>query len=146
MMARYARGFSLAELVIVIVIAAIIAAIAIPQFSQREIDATWYHEQVRSAVRHAQRTAVAQRRQVFVAVEAGPTRLSLCYAAGCGAGTRLTQPGTTDTFELAAPSGVLLGISANPLSFNGLGQPSSGATVTVGARTVTINAETGYVQ
>lgn len=146
MTARYARGFSLAELVIVIVIAAIIAAIAIPQFSQREIDAAWYHEQVRSAVRHAQRTAVAQRRQVFVEVEAGPTRLSLCYAAGCGAGTRLTQPGTTDTFELAAPSGVLLGISASPLSFNGLGQPSSGATVTVGARTVTINAETGYVQ
>jgi hypothetical protein len=37
-------------------------------------------------------------------------------------------------------------MSASPLSFNGLGQPSSGATVTVGARTVTVNAETGYVQ
>lgn len=145
MTARFARGFSLAELVIVIVIAAIIAAIAIPQFSQREIDAAWYHEQVRSAVRHAQRTAVAQRRAVFVVVEAGPT-LSLCYAAGCGAGTRLTQPGSTDPFELAAPSGVPLSISASPLSFNGLGQPSSGATVSVGARSVTINAETGYVQ
>ena len=48
---RRARGYSLAELVVVIVIATILAAIAIPQFNQPEIDATWYHEQVRSAVR-----------------------------------------------------------------------------------------------
>ena len=79
-------------------------------------------------------------------VEAAPSRLSLCYAAACGAGTRLTQPGSTNTFEVIAPTGVALGISASPLSFNGLGQPSSGATLTVGARTVTVNPETGYVQ
>lgn len=143
---RQVRGFSLTELVIVIVIGAILAAIAIPIFNQPAIDAAWYYEQARSALRHAQRTAVAQRRPVYVVVEAAPTRLSLCYAAGCGAGTRLTQPGSTTTFEVAAPSGVALGISASPLFFNGLGQPSSGATVTVGPRTITVNAETGYVQ
>jgi MSHA pilin protein MshC len=141
-----ARGYSLVELVIVIVIGAIIAAIAIPMFNQPAIDEAWYQEQIRSAVRHAQRTAVAQRRPVFVVVEAAPARLSLCYAAACGAGTRLTLPGSTATFEVVAPTGVALGISASPLSFNGLGQPSSGATLTVGARTVTVNAETGYVQ
>ena len=146
MNARQERGFSLVELVVVIVIGAIITAIAIPMFNQPQIDAAWYHEQVRSAVRHAQRTAVAQRRPVFVVVEAAPTRLSLCYAAGCGAGTRLPQPGSADSFELVAPSGLVLGISASPLSFNGLGQPSSGATVTVGPRTVVVYAETGYVQ
>lgn len=141
-----ARGYSLIELVIVIVVAAILAAIALPIFNQPAIDAAWYHEQVRSALRHAQRTAVAQRRPVYVVLEAAPTRLSLCYAAGCGAGTRLPQPGSTSTFEVAAPTGVAIGISASPLFFNGLGQPSSGATVTVGPRTITVNAETGYVQ
>jgi MSHA pilin protein MshC len=140
------RGYSLIELVIVIVIAAILAAIALPIFNQSAIDAAWYQEQVRSALRHAQRTAVAQRRPVYVVLEAAPTRLSLCYAAGCGAGTRLPQPGSSSTFEVAAPAGVAIGISASPLFFNGLGQPSSGATVTVGPRTVTVNAETGYVQ
>jgi MSHA pilin protein MshC len=144
--ARHARGFTLAELVIVMVIAGIVAAITIPMFNQPQIDAAWYYEQVRSAVRHAQRTAVAQRRPVYVVLEASPTRLSLCYDAGCGAGTRLTQPGSTDTFEVVAPSGVALGVSASPLSFNGLGQPSSGATLTVGPRMITVNAETGYVQ
>jgi MSHA pilin protein MshC len=140
---RSVRGYSLAELVIVIVITAIMAALAIPLFNQPQIDATWYHEQVRSGVRYAQRTAVAQRRQVFVLVEAGP-RLALCYADPCGA--RVTELATGNDFLLNAPSGVALSISASPLSFNGLGQPSSGATVSVGGKTVTINAETGYVQ
>ena len=137
------RGYSLAELVVVVVIAAIMAALAIPLFNQPQIDATWYHEQVRAGVRHAQRTAVAQRRQVFVLVEAGP-RLALCYADPCGA--RVTELSTGNIFVLNAPTGLALSISASPLSFNGLGQPSSGATVNVGGKLVTINAETGYVQ
>lgn len=142
-MRRYALGFTLAELVTVIVVAAILAAIAIPQFNLREIDAAWFHEQVRSGVRYAQRTAVAQRRPVFVVVEAGP-RLALCYADPCGA--RVTELATGNSFLLNAPSGVALSISVSPLSFNGLGQPSSGATLNVGGKTITINAETGYVQ
>ena len=140
---RSVRGYSLAELVIVIVITAIMAALAIPLFNQPQIDATWYHEQVRAGVRYAQRTAVAQRRPVFVLVEAGP-RLALCYADPCGA--RVTELATGNAFVLNAPSGVALSISASPLSFNGLGQPSSGATVNVGGKLVTVNAETGYVQ
>jgi MSHA pilin protein MshC len=136
-------GFTLAELVIVIAIAAILAAIAIPQFNLREIDAAWFHEQVRSGVRYAQRTAVAQRRPVFVVIEAGP-RLALCYADPCGA--RVTELATGNDFLLDAPTGVALSVSVSPLSFNGLGQPSSGATLNVGGRTITVNAETGYVQ
>ena len=139
-----ARGFTLTELVVVIAVASILAAIAVPQFNQPQIDATWFHEQVRAGVRHAQRTAVAQRRQVFVLVEAGP-RLALCYADPCGA-ARVTELATGNPILLNAPSGVALSISASPLSFNGLGRPSSGATLSVGGRTVTVNAETGSVQ
>lgn len=145
-MRRHASGFTLAELVIVIVVAAILAAIAIPQFNLREIDATWFHEQVRSGVRYAQRTAVAQRRCVFVSV--APTQLSLLYGdASCAiTATAVTDLAKNQAFVLTAPTGITLGAAPNPFSFNGLGQPSSAATVSVDGKVVTVNAETGYVQ
>lgn len=145
-MKRSALGFTLAELVIVIVVAAILAAVAIPQFNLREIDATWFHEQVRSGVRYAQRTAVAQRRCVFVSVT--PTQLSLFYGdASCAiTGAAVRDLASDQAFVLTAPSGIALTAAPNPFSFNGLGQPSAAATVGVAGKTIVVNAESGYVQ
>jgi len=145
-MKRRALGFTLAELVIVIVVAAILAAIAIPQFNLREIDAAWFHDQVRSGVRYAQRTAVAQRRCVFVSVT--PTQLRLLYGdAACSITAIQVRDLARDAaFELNAPTGITLSAAPNPFSFNGLGQPSAAATVSVDGKVVTVNAESGYVQ
>ena len=145
-MKRRAQGFTLAELVVVIVVAAILAAIVMPQFSFRDIDAAWFHEQARSAVRYAQRTAVAQRRCVFVSVT--PTQLSLLYGdAGCAiTATPVRELATNQPFVASAPAGVTLSATPNTFSFNGLGRPSAAAAIGVGSRTITVNAETGYVQ
>lgn len=146
MTAQRNRGFTLTELVIVIVIAAILAAIAIPQFSIRDIDEAWFHEQVRSAVRHAQRTAVAQRRCVFVSVS--PSQLSLFYDNGACVitATAVTDMATGQAVVVTAPTGIALSAAPNPFRFNGLGQPGATATVSVAGRTVIVNAESGYVQ
>lgn len=145
-MMRRLRGFTLVEIVVVLVITTILAAFAFPLFDLREIDNAWFQEQVRSGVRYAQRTAVAQRRCVFVQVT--PTQLSLLYDDGACAisATPLRELATDQAFALAAPAGIALSAAPNPFRFNGLGQPSSAAVITVGTRTVTVNAETGYVQ
>ena len=142
---RFARGYTLAELVIVIVIAAILAAVAIPQFNPTAIDAAWYHEQVRSAVRYAQRTAVAQRRCIFVSVTATQVQL-FDGGTNCVMTATLVTQLAGQAVVLNAPTGVVLSPAPNAFWFNGLGQPSSATGITVGSRSIVVNAETGYVQ
>ncbi len=127
------------ELVVVIVLAGILAALAIPRFTGTESSATWYSEQVRAAVRYAQRQAVAQRRNVYVCI--GVTSVSLTYDAACS--TALALPGTSAVYSLAAPSGASL--AATTFSFNSLGQPSSAQSLNIAGHTITVEAETGYV-
>jgi MSHA pilin protein MshC len=115
------RGFTLLELVTVILILGILAAVAAANFDQKSIDQTWFLEQVKSALRYAQKTAIAQRRLVYVAVN-------------------------RSAFVLTPPSGVILSASSSPFSFNGLGQASAAVTLSVNGRSATVVAETGYVQ
>jgi len=136
------RAYSLIELVVTISIMVILAAVAMPYFNQSDVDTTWFHEQVKAAVRYAQRQAVAQRRSVFVVVSAGG--VDLCYDAGC----LLTVPEirTGTAYRLTAPSGITLSPTGS-FSFNGLGQPNplAGTSFNVGGKAVIVTAETGHV-
>ena len=146
------KGFSLIELVVVILLTAILAAVAIPRFTDAESKATWFHEQVKSGLRYAQRQAMAQRRCVFVQVAATEVRLFYGDASCAITATPLTfvsigaegnAPG--DSSALTAPSGVTIS-PATTFSFNGLGQPSAGVALSVAGRPITVATETGYVQ
>ena len=135
------NGYSLIELVVTITVATILAAIAIPYFSQPDVDASWFNEQAKAAVRYAQRQAVAQRRTVYVNVTSGS--ITLCYNAPPGCASPVLDLSTGAAYALSVPAGVTVA-SAN-FSFNGLGQPSAGTSFTAGSGAVTITAETGYV-
>jgi len=141
-------GYSLIELVTVIVIAAILAALATPLFNPAQIDASWFREEAKAAIRYAQRQAVAQRRCVFVTVSS--SQLALHYGdASCAiTATPLTRITTGAAYTVEAPSGVAASATASPFSFNALGQPGpiAGVTVTVGGGAIVVTGETGYVQ
>ena len=140
-----ARGFTLLELVTVILILGILAAVAAANFNQPSIDQTWFLEQVKAALRYAQKTAIAQRRVIYVSVSASaPYQLALCYDAGCT--SPVSTLATGSAFVLTPPSGVILTASTSPFSFNGLGQPSAAVTLAVNGRPLSVSAETGYVQ
>ena len=145
------KGFSLIELVVVILLTAILAAVALPRFTDTESKATWFHEQVKGGLRYAQRQAVAQRRCVFVQVAATDVKLFYGDSSCVITATPLTFMSTSaegtapgDPFALAAPSGVTLS-PVTTFSFNGLGQPSAGVSLSVAGKSITVAAETGYV-
>ncbi|MEG1055142.1 MAG: prepilin-type N-terminal cleavage/methylation domain-containing protein, partial [Janthinobacterium sp.] len=67
---RLARGFTLIELVAMLVIAGLLATFAVNRFFQRDtFDARSASDQVASIVRYGQKLAVAQNRPVFVRID-----------------------------------------------------------------------------
>ena len=94
------RGFTIVELIMVIVILGIISAVVLPRFFDRKIfDERFYFEEVLSCVRYAQQLAVASGCSIKVLVDNDGYRLT--YAKDCGDGA--TDPKINDL--VADPSG-----------------------------------------
>ena len=148
------RGFTQVELIVVIAITGLLAAVAMPRFVGIDTFASrGFYDEGMETVRYAQKTAIAWRTQVFVCV----TGSSIAAAAAAGCATPLTHPTTGASLLSTAPSGV----SLTPVNFrfdgigrllDNAGNPSATITVTVTstiagdpARQIVVEAETGYV-
>lgn len=143
-------GFTMVELIVVIILIGILSAIGLARFFNRGgFDADAFTEQARGMLRYAQKIAVAQNRRVYV--QAGSTRLALCYgaAAPCAAADQVPAPagansgsGATRTLCTAGgsyagawycegtPDGSTLTLSPATQTvffFNGLGKPYQGS-------------------
>ncbi len=147
------RGFTLTELVMVLVIAGVLAAVAIPYLSDRLTFSTrGFADEVRAALQYAQKVAVAQRRNVCAIVAINS--LSLTQATVAGAGEACTAPvlniSTGAGFVLNTPTpAVTFTTGIGTINFDALGRVAIAATVTVtGGQAIQIKVEavTGYVR
>jgi len=147
--ARASRGFTLTELIAVLVIAAILAVTAFALLNPREFDAGRFADEALVQLEYAQKVAVAARRTVTVSVAGNTVSLTMCADAGCGSTVPVPSPTGEASYVRSAPSGVTIAPAAM-FSFNALGGTdlASNLTLTITGtivRTVTVEAITGYV-
>jgi MSHA pilin protein MshC len=153
---KHQHGFTMVELITVMVIVGVLAAVAVPRFFDRgTFDSRGFHDQVISTLRYAQKAAIAERRLVCVSFPSS-TRIVINTAtnfADSACNTDLQSPSGTypagqTTYTVDVPSGVTLS-GYMDFNFNALGKPSTGVaqsiTVSGYATPIAVEMETGYV-
>jgi MSHA pilin protein MshC len=147
------RGFTLVELITVMVIAGILAVAAIPRFiGHAAFDSRAFYDRTISTLRYAQKLAIAERRFVCVGIASNvitltydETARSAVHTAAACPGSALTNPATGATpYTVTAPAGVT--VDAVTFNFDALGSTAATQTITVsGYGDVIVEAGTGYV-
>lgn len=148
-------GFTVVELVVVMVVIGIISATAIPRFfSASGYETMAFVDESASAIRYARTIAVNTRCDTRIEVSASGyqiwQRQTSCSSGGF---TRAATRFGGDNWAATAPGN--LTISGIDIYFDAQGRPhqssddsllSSSETLTVNGRTVTVYTQTGFVQ
>ncbi len=140
------RGFTLTELLVVIMILGVMAIVVLPRFAnQDDFELQGTYDKVLSTVRYAQKIAIGSRSSVLLTFAGNG--LSACFAPAGSCTSDVTDPTTGSALQATGSSAVT--VSGTSFSFDALGRPSSGPlTVTVAngalTRTFTVEAETGH--
>jgi len=151
---RRPTGFTLIELIIVIVITGILASVAAPRFFERTaFDERSYYEDTLAALRYAQKLAIATGCEVQVTIASNSYTLKQ-HATNCTSGAftlDVFNPGNPGAaYSKTAPASLTMTPTQTlTLIFDGLGKSDASATVTLSGsadtRTINVVAETGFV-
>lgn len=140
------RGFSLTELILILVLVGILAAFAAPRLNIEGFQRQAFGSELLNALRYAQKTAIGSGCHVRASFDAAGDSYSLTYTgaggAGCGGGsTALTHPtrggAFTGTGEIDSGGAVV---------FDAMGGAAAGLSVTLASgQVIIVEPGTGYV-
>lgn len=148
------RGFTLVELITVIIIASILAAFVVPRWrGQTGFEERGFRDEVAAALCYAQKSAIAARRTVCATFAVEPSTVALRIsrdfgAANCTVGGPLVGP-DGQPYVLAAKAPAAFAAAPTSLIFDAAGRPDAAAVLSFtglpGALDLTVETETGYV-
>ena len=152
---RRRDGFTLIELVMVLsIIAIVLVVVGSPLYQASNFEVRGYFDEAVSAVRYAQKRAVAT--GCDVRVNMNSTKVELDVRSNCASGsfnTAVTHPSHGVDFDTAVPAGVTV-TGSLAFYFDPIGRPrtiggalwTTSSAVQVGAQTLRVHPQTGFVQ
>lgn len=139
------RGFTLIELIAVLVLVGILAVAAMPRFFDKNVfESRGFADETKSLLRYAQKAAIAQRRTVCVTLGATGAALMIASAAGV--------PSCNTVLALPSPprGGTGLTSSVTTYNFNSDGSTNQAADVSINivgvVLPIVVDKVTGYVR
>ncbi len=148
------HGFSLVELVTVMVILGIVSAVAMPRFfTQNDFAEHAFFADTLNALRYANKLAIATGCTVQVAITANSytlMRQGNSASTDCSGTSNynlsVRNPGTGESNYTGNEANITLTSSVSPFYFNSLGTVSNDVTLTInGTKTIQVIAATGFV-
>jgi len=150
-MMRHEGGFTMVELVMVILILGILAVFVMPRMDTSVYRALEFHDQTVAALRYAQKTATSHRRMVCVAFSASTVTLTIDHdKSGACDGQALNLPGANSSVVQSSDPINAVFTAANPanlnFNFNSDGSGSDRSIAISGQTSISVVGATGYVQ
>jgi MSHA pilin protein MshC len=143
------RGFTLIELVTIVVILGILAVVALPRMGGTEYKTNEFRDKVVSALRYAQKSSVSHRRTVCVAFTVSSVDLSMDTGAGCTGsnGTAMLLPGANTSTAQSGDVSKAYFSNSVPTSYAFLADgTSAGLVLSIpGQPNIVVEGATGYV-
>jgi MSHA pilin protein MshC len=149
---RRTSGFTLIELIMVIVVLGALSVFVVPRFFQKTtFDSLAFEQELKTAIRFAHNLSIASGCEIQVALTASSYSLfypdSSCNPPDAFGTNPVKHPLQAGSYTGTAPSGVTIS-GFGDFYFNDVGAPSAagGITVDPGGRLITVMPLTGYVR